>query len=46
MHVHDDHRAPERRPEQISEGQRLDRALRTVDTDDDRPEVSLWFAHG
>jgi hypothetical protein len=46
MHVCDDHAAPERWPEHIREGQRLDRALRTVDTDDDRPEMPLWFAHG
>lgn len=26
--------------------QRLDRTLGTVDTDDDWPEMPLWFAHG
>jgi hypothetical protein len=39
MHVCDDHRASERRPEQIREDKRLNRALRTVDADDDRPYV-------
>jgi hypothetical protein len=46
MHICDDHPASERGPEHIREGQRLHRALRTVDTDDDRPEMPLWFTHG
>lgn len=40
-----DHRVSEGRPEQIGERQRLNRALRTVDTDYDRPEMSIRFAH-
>jgi hypothetical protein len=46
MHICQDHRVSERRPEQIGERQRLDRPVRTVDTDDDRPEMSIRFAHG
>jgi hypothetical protein len=45
MHVRDDRLAPERSPELVGEGQCLDRALRTVDANDDRAAL-VWLAHG